>query len=128
MLEKLDVGVDIVQINRFKRLPYTKNKKFYKNIFKKSEIAYCTKFKDPYPHFAGRFAVKEAMIKSIKNKIKMTDIEIIQKKSKPMIKTSGKIPYIFYVSLSHDGNYAIAIVISEKTKKEKSDQVSGKST
>ena len=44
----------------------------------------------------------------------MTDIEIIQKKSKPIIKISEKIPFIFKTSLSHDGDYAIAIVISEK--------------
>lgn len=117
MIEKLDVGIDIVQINRFKKLPYTQNKKFYENIFKKSEIDYCIKFKDPYPHFAGRFAVKESVIKSIKNKIKMIDIEIIQKKSKPMIKNSKKIPYIFHISISHDKEYAIAMVISEKVKK-----------
>ena len=114
MLEKLNVGIDIVEINRFKLLPYIKNKKFYQNIFKKSEIVYCTKFKDPYPHFAGRFALKEAVIKSIKIKIKMTDIEICQKKSKPIIKILKENPYIFRASLSHDGKYAIAIVISEK--------------
>ena len=114
MLKNLEVGIDIVQIERFRRLEYTKNKKFYNKIFKKSEIEYCTKFNDPYTHFAGRFAVKEAVIKSIKKKIKMTDIEIIQKKSKPIIKISEKIPFIFKTSLSHDGDYAIAIVISEK--------------
>jgi holo-[acyl-carrier protein] synthase len=114
MIEKLNVGVDIVQISRFKQLPYTKNKKFYQNIFKKSEIDYCVKFKDPYPHFAGRFAVKEAVIKTVKNKIKMIDIEIIQKNLKPMIKNSKKLPYIFQISISHDGEYAIAMVISEK--------------
>ena len=84
--------------------------------FKKSEICYCTKYKDPYPHFAGRFAIKEAVIKSIKNKIKMTDIEVILKKSKPVIKTPKEISYTFHVSLSHDGEYAIAMVISEKIK------------
>jgi len=116
VLEKFDVGIDIVQISRFKQLPYTENKKFYHNIFKKSEICYCTKYKDPYPHFAGRFAIKEAVIKSIKNKIKMTDIEVILKKSKPVIKTPKEISYTFHVSLSHDGEYAIAMVISEKIK------------
>ena len=116
MLEKINVGIDIVEINRFQLLPYAKNKKFYENIFKKSEIVYCTKFKNPYPHFAGRFAIKEALIKSIEIKIKMKDIEIFQKKSKPMIKTLEEIPYIFRISLSHDGKYTIAIVISEKQK------------
>ena len=114
MLEKLNVGIDIVEINRFKLLPYIKNKKFYEKIFNKSEITYCTKFKDPYPHFAGRFALKEAVIKSIRIKIKMTDIEICQKKSIPIIKILKASPYIFRASLTHDGKYSIAIVISEK--------------
>ena len=114
MIEKLNVGIDIVEINRFKLLPYMTNKKFYEKIFKKSEINYCTKFKDPYPHFAGRFAIKEALIKSVDNKINISDIEILQKKSKPIVKILKKIQYNFRVSLSHDGKYAIAIVISEK--------------
>ena len=114
MLENLDVGIDIVEINRFKQLQYEKNKKFYNKIFKKSEIEYCIKFKDPYPHFAGRFAIKEALIKSLGVKINMSDIEIFQEKSKPIIKILKNNQYRFRVSLSHDGKYAIAIVISEK--------------
>ena len=35
MLKNLEVGIDIVQIERFRRLEYTKNKKFYYKIFKK---------------------------------------------------------------------------------------------
>ena len=43
----------------------SKHKSFYKKIFTNSEIAYCKKFNDPYPHFAGKFALKEAVQKSI---------------------------------------------------------------
>ena len=114
MLEKLAIGTDIVEINRFRKLPYTKNKKFYNKIFTKSEITYCIKYKDPYPHFAVRFAGKEAVIKSIKNKIEMKDIEISHKKSKPFIKILKKNSFMIHISLSHDGEYAIAMIISEK--------------
>ncbi|RZD40826.1 MAG: holo-[acyl-carrier-protein] synthase [Thaumarchaeota archaeon] len=114
MLEKLSIGTDIVKINRFRKLPYIKNKKFYNKIFTKSEITYCIKYKDPYPHFAVRFAGKEAVIKSIKNKIEMKDIEISHKKSKPFIKILKKNSFMFHISLSHDGEYAIAMIISEK--------------
>ena len=116
MLEKLAIGTDIVEINRFRKLPYTKNKKFYNKIFTKSEILYCIKYKDPYPHFAVRFAAKEAVIKSIKNKIEMKDIEISHKKSKPFVKILKKESSIFHISLSHDGEYAIAMIITEKIK------------
>ena len=114
MLEKLSIGIDIVKINRFRKLPYIKNKKFYNKIFTKSEITYCIKYKDPYPHFAVRFAGKEAVIKSIKNKIEMKDIEISHKKSKPFIKILKKNSFMIHISLSHDGEYAIAMIISEK--------------
>ena len=57
----------------------------------------------------------------------MTDIEIVERKSKPMIKMSIIIPFRFKISLSHDGNYAIAIVISEEIVK-KSDKSSRKIT
>lgn len=116
MLEKLSIGTDIVEVNRFRKLPYTKNKKFYNKIFTKSEILYCIKYKDPYPHFAVRFAGKEAVIKSMKNKIEMKDIEITHKKSKPFIKISKKESVNFHISMSHDGEYAIAMIIAEKIK------------
>ena len=44
----------------------------------------------------------------------MKDIEIIHKKSKPIIKILKRNNYKFKISLSHDGEYAIAMIISEK--------------
>mgnify|MGYP000409731222 CR=1 FL=1 len=38
MIEKLSIGIDIVDINRFKKLDYKKNSKFYKKIFAESKI------------------------------------------------------------------------------------------
>jgi len=114
MLEKLLIGTDIVEINRFRQLPHIKNKKFYNKIFTESEIAYCIKYKDPYPHFAMKFAGKEAVIKAIKNKIGMKDIEINYKKSKPCVRILKKKSFMGHISLSHDKEYAIAMIISEK--------------
>jgi|TARA_B110000467_G_scaffold106144_1_gene96580 holo-[acyl-carrier protein] synthase len=113
MLEKLLIGTDIVEINRFRQLPHIKNKKFYNKIFTESEITNCNKYKDPYPHFAMRFAGKEAVIKTIKNKIEMKDIEIGYKKSKPFVIILKKKLFVCHISLSHDREYAIAMIISE---------------
>ena len=62
------IGIDIVNVSRFKKKPLNNNLDFYKKIFSDSEINYCKKFSSPYEHFAGKFALKEALIKSIKIK------------------------------------------------------------
>tara|TARA_B110000014_G_scaffold85206_1_gene58367 strand:- start:33 stop:386 length:354 start_codon:yes stop_codon:yes gene_type:complete len=117
MIEKFSIGVDITNIQKFKKKPFKTNESFYKLIFSNAEIRYCLKFKNPYERFAGKFALKEALIKSIDRKIKFSEIETSHLKSKPIvrIKKSGK-KYNFITSLSHENNFAIAVVISERTK------------
>jgi len=114
MIDKLGIGVDIASISNFKKISYDKNPGFYEKIFQPSEIQYCLKFKDPYPHFAAKFALKEAVKKSIANNIFISQIETSYRKSKPFIKLDGiKQHYNFRASLSHENDCAIAMVISE---------------
>ena len=113
MLENFGVGIDIVNINRFEKTPFEKNKKFYQKIFSADEIRYCKKFKNPYPHFAGKFAIKEATVKSIKEKISVKEIITYHVSSKPKIKLLKKNNYEFLVSVSHEKDTAIAVVISK---------------
>ena len=117
MIEKFGIGIDISSIQRFKKKPFKKNESFYKLIFSKDEIMYCLKFKNPYERFAGKFALKEALIKSIDRKIKFSEIETSHLKSKPIvrIKKFGE-KYNFIASLSHENDLAVAVVISERTK------------
>ena len=119
MLEKFGIGTDITDINKFKKIPYDTNKKFYEKIFLPSEIKYCVKYKNSSPHFAGKFAVKESVTKAIYEKISFLNIETYHSNSKPQIRLKGKInkKYVFQASISHEKNFAIAIVISEKTDK-----------
>ena len=107
------IGIDIVNISRFKNKPLKTNLDFYKKIFLEDEIEYCKKFKSPYEHFAGKFAIKEAVIKSIDEKILPLDIEISYKNSKPQIKLKKfHSKYSFKISMSHEKDYAIAISIA----------------
>ena len=110
----MNVGIDLIQIDRFKKIPYSKNESFYKKNFSDDEIEYCLKFSDPYKHFAGKFAAKEAAKKTLDLKFNMLDIEIKNINSKPEIIIPCS-TYEFDVSISHDGDYASAIVISRKT-------------
>ena len=115
-LENFGVGVDIVEIERFRKKNYQKNKNFYQRIFSKSEIDYCLKFKDPYPHFGGKFGIKESVIKSVQDKIYFQDISSSNSKNRPAVELNGKMAkkYSFLVSVTHEKEYAVAVVISHK--------------
>ena len=113
MKKKFGVGIDMVEIKRFEDKAYQKNKKFYKKIFRQSEINYCLKFKNPGPHFAGKFAIKEAMKKSLDKPTDFLDIITKHKNSEPAVNLKINNSYTFYVSVSHEKDYAIAIVISQ---------------
>lgn len=114
MIEKIGIGIDAVNIDDFKRISYKKKSGFYKQIFRPSEIDYCLNYKDPYPHFAGKFALKEAVKKSLNENIHISKIETFHQELKPSIKLIDcKNNYIFRASVSHEKNIATAIVISE---------------
>lgn len=112
-LAGIGIGIDIVKVGRFKKIPYESHKSFYKRVFSKSEIDYCLRFKEPYKHFAGKFAIKEAVKKSISEKIDLADIKTGHSDSKPTVLIIGK-EYRFLVSLSHEQDTAVAVVISER--------------
>jgi holo-[acyl-carrier protein] synthase len=107
-----NIGTDIVDINRFRKKEYNKNKNFYEKIFTKSEIKYCLSFKNNSEHFAGKFAIKEAIKKSIKEKISFKEIITTHNNSKPNITLKKKLNYRFVVSVSHERDFAIAMVIA----------------
>jgi holo-[acyl-carrier protein] synthase len=114
MMEIFNIGIDIINIERFKKKEYAKNKKFYQKIFSKSEIEYCLEFKNSSEHFAGKFAIKEAVRKSLKEKVPFNKILTTHKNSKPRIILKMKLNYEFLVSVSHETNMALAIVIALK--------------
>lgn len=113
-MEKIGIGIDIVEITRFKKISYENNQSFYKKFFSASEIEYCLKFSDPYKHFTGKFAIKEAVKKSISEKIDLPNIITDHYNSKPTVKIIDNEEYSFLVSLSHESKMVVAIVISEK--------------
>ena len=108
------MGIDIVNVSRFKKKPLNNNLNFYKKIFSDSEINYCKKFSSPYEHFAGKFAIKESVIKAVLDKIPLKNICVSNSKNKPRIKIDGRLnkKYDFIVSISHEKEFAVGIVIA----------------
>ena len=109
------LGIDIVDINKFKKITYSSKPHFYEKLFLKSEIDYCLRFKNSAERFAGKFAAKEAVLKSVSGKISFLDIETLHSNDKPIVKLRNKKQkYNFLVSISHEKNFAISVVISKK--------------
>ena len=119
LIEKDGIGIDIIDVQRFLKKIFKENLTFYQKIFLESEIKYCLRFKSPYEHFAGKFALKESVIKSIPDKISFLDIQTSHSKYGPTIRLLGKKAkkYSFLCSVSHEKKFAIAVVISSRIKK-----------
>ena len=114
----LSIGTDIVKIDRIKSL--YKDSKFLNKIFSYLEVEYCNSHKDPYIHLSGKYAAKEAVKKALLSSkivktISLSDIEVLNNKDRsPYIKLVNVNNVKCNVSISHDGDYAIAFVIIEK--------------
>ena len=114
----ISIGTDIVMIERIKKL--VEDKRFLNKIFTDKEIKYCNSHAKPHVHFSGKYAAKEAVKKALlSNKL----IENISMKEIEVLNNPDKSPYITLnnlndikcnVSISHDGDYAIAFIILEK--------------
>lgn len=128
------IGTDIVEIKRIKDAVEKWGHRFLKKIFTEKEISYCFRKKDPYPHLAVRFAAKEAVIKATsseernqKSEVRtirisnLRNIEVLNHPSgKPFINLKGYLmesfhnEFIIHLALSHEQNYAIAMVVLER--------------
>lgn len=109
------VGIDIIEISRFKPLIKNHEHHFIKRNFTRQEIEYCFSFKDPQTHFAGTFAAKEAVFKCLgENDILQSSIEILRgKNGRPYVCINKKTRKNIFVSISHSRKNAIAIAICQ---------------
>ncbi len=109
------IGVDIVSVGRIKAIYEKFGEKFLRKVFTENEIKYCFSHKNPFPHFAARFAAKEAVIKALNKPegLRLKDIEIIKSiDGSPKIVIGDKPQTLIHCSLSHEKDYAIAFVIA----------------
>lgn len=122
----LDQGIDMVEVSKFRDV-FMRNSGFAADIFTEKERAYCASKSDPYIHFAGRFAVKEAALKALGIGMSGSGIDHAFQEIETLPGASGKPVLIFAgwvekisrkrgvrqaaVSISHSGDYAVASVI-----------------
>ena len=118
-------GIDIVENSRITNA--IKNSRFIKRVFSKKEIINSKKIKNKTSFFAKKFAAKEALVKSLgtgfTKGLNFNDITIINDKlGKPSFLITDKIKKLikkrfkvstfnFFLSISDEKKYSIAIVI-----------------
>ncbi len=110
------IGTDIIEIERIKKSIEHHKDTFINRIFTSRERKYCEKFKNPYPHFAVRFAAKEAVAKAlgtgINSKVNWLDIEICNEESgKPYVIYKKSNSKNIFLSISHSEKYAVAFAV-----------------
>jgi holo-[acyl-carrier protein] synthase len=108
----MEVGVDLVEIARVRDFA-RRNARFLKRVFSADEIAYCKAKKNPWPHFAVRFAAKEAVYKTLgKADIPLTAISVSRDAGgRPMVTIFGKPAKKMKLSLSHGRDHAVAFAV-----------------
>jgi len=120
------LGVDLVRIGRFEKLLDTGKTAVLERIFTPAERDYALAKKFPAPHFAARFAAKEAFLKALglglRDGLSWQDLEVVRDQlGKPSLALRGRALELFrergatalHLSYSHDGDYATATVILE---------------
>ena len=112
------VGVDLVKIPRMREVITRWDERFLRRVFTEQEIAYCRGRRDPAPHFAARFAAKEAGMKALgtglRLGVKWRELEVRRERGQaPTLELHGRTRELglgrrMLLTLTHDGDYALA--------------------
>lgn len=104
------VGCDIVEIKRLQQ----NQDAMAKRILTKKEFDCYSSYNQErqLEYLAGRFAIKEAIVKAMDKEMLLSMIEVLNDDmGKPICKIDG---YHIHLSIAHEKEYAIAYVICEK--------------
>ena len=117
------IGIDIVEVERIKRLSLRWQNRFEQRVYTPQELAYCGETPTRYARLAARFAAKEATLKALGTGLtigmKWQDVEICANAAgKPSLVLHGNVKkyaselgiVTTFVSLSHAVDYAVAQV------------------
>jgi holo-[acyl-carrier protein] synthase len=117
----IGIGSDIIEIDRIRSCIEKYGDHFLVKLFTEQERLYCLKNRDPAPHFAARFAAKEAVAKAlgcgIGAKAGWQDIAILKDPAgKPEVHLAPSVRRTFnhpklLLSISHCRSYATAFAL-----------------
>lgn len=119
-------GVDIVEIERIRKVTEKQKNRFINRVFTAVEQQYCNRHRDPAPYFSARFAAKEALFKALgtgwAKGVTWLDVEVQREgRDAPVMALYGEAEKQrvrlgagrVHLSLSHSDLWAVAMVILE---------------
>jgi holo-[acyl-carrier protein] synthase len=123
----LSVGVDLVELERLRRVLERYGQRFVERVYTPEEAA---RFGGHLPELAARFAAKEAVSKALgvgmrllsPNGIGWRDVAVLpDARGKPLLYLSGRALALaeeqgldrWAISLTHDRDYALAFVVAQ---------------
>ena len=123
-MQVIGIGTDIIECQRIGQMLSRHGERFTNHVFTEEEFRYCSGKKIAEQHFAGRWAAKEAVLKTLGTGwaagLTWTDVEVvIQTSGKPTIRlhrgaeqkaTELGITEVL-ISISHCKAYATATAI-----------------
>lgn len=120
------VGIDLIELDRFGAALKRQGAAFLRRVFTASERRYCDSRKNRVPHYAARFAAKEAVLKALgtgwSGGIRWTDVEIRRAASGSVsVRLAGRAKAVaatqkvrrVHLSITHAGTHAAAIAVAE---------------
>ncbi len=117
----LGVGIDLCKISRIARS--IENRAFVEKVFSPEEKAYADAGRNPSMHYASSFAAKEAFAKAGGwglSAVGLRSVSVSRKNGAPELILDERARRLLpegtirvHLSLSHEGDMAIAIVILE---------------
>jgi holo-[acyl-carrier protein] synthase len=120
------LGMDLVQIDRVAAAIERRGERFLRRLFTEGERAYCERRRERVTHYAGRFAVKEAVMKLLgtgwARGVRWVDIEVARAPGQaPRVVLHGETARIaerkgiatVHVTITHDAGIAAAVAVAE---------------
>jgi holo-[acyl-carrier protein] synthase len=119
----IGIGLDATEIERVDQTIRRFGDRFLKRIFTPGEIAYATRRRNAVPHFAGRFAAKEAAMKALgtghSQGVLWRDIEVVRVGGPPQLRFHGGAARRFeaigassaWLTITHSETLALAHVL-----------------
>lgn len=110
------IGIDTVEISRFKRAMDRWGEKLTTRLFTPAELAYCLGRRNPERHLSARFAAKVSFFKALGRPVSYRDVEVVREGNgaPSIVASSVQKDMRVVLSIAHDGDLSIAETIIER--------------
>ncbi len=120
------LGMDLARIDRLEAAFERRGERLLERLFTPGEREYCERRKERFVHYAGRFAVKEALMKLLgtgwARGVRWVDLEVTRAPGQaPQARLHGVAADIarergihrVHVTITHDAGLAAAVAVGE---------------